>query len=106
MGVSSPALAPAAELALARWGYGRSVPSCEGADVCVRMGPRNHGGLRVDGQCLAEVNVSYWFLVAHEIGHCYGLGHSEDPGSIMYGPASNAGQDVTAADRATLRGVR
>lgn len=101
VGPSTLALAPAVDQALTAWGYGRAVPSCVGADVCVLAGRRSHAGPS-GGRCLAEVQFDAFEIVAHEIGHCFGLPHSSDPESVMFW-YSRPGQTVTAADRSALR---
>lgn len=101
VGVSTPELAQPVAHALERWGYGRQVSGCRGADVCVIRGQRNHAGPR-GRRCVAEVDTAAWYVVAHEIGHCYGLPHSDDPASVMHG-YSRPGQDVTTEDRRALR---
>lgn len=50
-----------------------------------------------DGTCLIQIHedcVNEWWLVAHELGHCMGLGHSEDAGSIMF-KDTNPNQKIT-----------
>lgn len=91
VGVSTPELAEPVQRALRSWGYGRYQATCRGADVCVMVGTAHHAGPR--GQrCIAEIaqgqdasgEPAYsWIVVAHEIGHCYGLPHSTDPTSVM-----------------------
>lgn len=51
---------------------------------------------------MAWVTHAEWRLVAHELGHGFGLGHSDDPASVMF-PYSSANLDVTDADREALR---
>lgn len=107
VGAASTVLDAPLDEALRRWGYGTRLPSCRDADVCVVLGDGSlhpNAGRQGD-RCVAEVpeRSVYWFVVAHELGHCYGLPHSDDPGSVMYGAASNANQDVTDEDRARLR---
>lgn len=109
VGASSPALAPLVAHAVEAWGYGRLVPSCAGADVCVVRGQRSHAQ-RVGDRCIAEVALGavdqlprgVWHTTAHELGHCYGLGHSDDPASVMHPKPS---VDVSDADRAVLSGT-
>lgn len=108
VGPSTPALAPLVAQAVDAWGYGRVVPSCVGADVCVVLGQRSRAG-RAGTHCVAEVALSPAVVaqpppgmrrvVEHEIGHCYGLPHSADPASVMYA-IPRVG--VTPADRAAL----
>ncbi|MCA8979413.1 MAG: hypothetical protein KDC14_05265 [Planctomycetes bacterium] len=112
VGPSTPELAPLVAHAVDAWGYGRVVESCDGADVCVIRGQRSHAG-RVGDRCVAEVALSaiadpppgVWRVVEHEIGHCYGLPHIDDPGSVMH-PGSPTSQGVSDADRAALRRVQ
>lgn len=101
VGASTPALAQPLEHAVERWGYGRQLPSCVGAEICVIDGQRSHAGPR-GRRCIAEVDTHAWYVVAHEVGHCYGIDHSADPASVMH-DYSREGQDVTDADRAELR---
>lgn len=109
VGTASPALAPLVERAVDAWGYGRLLSTCEGADVCVIASAASRAG-PVGRRCIAEVAIGgaaleqpppgVALVVEHEIGHCYGLGHSADPGSVMYPQPTH---DVSDEDRAVLR---
>lgn len=111
VGSSTPELHARVARSLEAWGYGRAVPSCANADVCVTVGTANHAGPR-GYRCFAEVYPgSRWQTVAHEIGHCYGLPHSTRPDSIMCSSGDarlgvrchpHAQRTVTAEDRREL----
>lgn len=88
--------------ALEAWGYGRPLPSCAGADVCVIAGTRHHAG-PVGQRCIAEVATPVrWETVAHELGHCFGLPHSDNELSVMY-PRYLPGMSVLEEDRGMLQ---
>jgi len=113
VGASTPELRQLTAAAVEAWGYGRYRPDCRGADVCVVLGARGaHAGPR-GSRCIAVlsgVTAADPIAVQHELGHCYGLGHSRDPTSVM---CSSSDQQlkvqvcerggVTDADRRLLR---
>lgn len=108
VGASTPTLVPLVARAVAAWRYGRALPTCQGADVCVIVGQRSHAYVRRP-RCLAEVALAgpaleqpplaVQWTVEHEIGHCYGLPHTDDPSSVMH-PRPTRG--VSARDRSDL----
>lgn len=110
VGASSTPLGPLVARAIEAWRYGRLLPNCRGADVCVIVGQRSHAYVRRP-RCVAEVALggaaleqpppAVQWTVEHELGHCYGLPHSRDEGSVMF-PRPVRG--VSEADRAVLRG--
>ena len=118
VGVSTPELAPPVRAALRAWRYGRFQTDCRGVDVCVTVGVAHHAGPRGGSRCFAEiaqgvnaagVRAYSWAVVAHELGHCFGLGHSTDPASVMcssgdkrLGVRCDPQRSVTDADRDRL----
>ena len=98
VGTDDPSLEQSTRWALGRgaWGWGRFVGSCDGADICVRRGffhPRSQVGVAIwpgqNNRCDALVLDGdpdlQAYIVAHEVGHCFGLHHNPDqPRSIMF----------------------
>lgn len=113
----TPALRGLLREAVAAWGWGRIVEDCYEADICVSRDAME-GGRRAWGRaswerdeasrCQADVMLESLSVVVHELGHCYGLGHSEDGRSLMHGRAYDGSrlQHITAADRAALGAIR
>lgn len=108
---------------LRAWGWGVHVMGCAEADICVTRGFLDPGGPYgqalwepyVGTECEARVNVQTWEIVAHEIGHCFGLDHSQDRRSVMWPTArepwetsfgDNPPRHVTLSDRRVLRSIR
>lgn len=97
--------------AVRAWGFGRAVTDCVGADVCVARafleGRAEMGRAVWDREdprtCDVWVLEARFAVVAHELGHCFGLGHSSDRRSVMYYRASRLEpRFITRSDRRLL----
>lgn len=120
VGTDDEALRPVVQQAIAAWGWGRLVETCESADICVARDALEGAGdswgrasWRPDGpaRCRVAVMVETFGVVAHELGHCFGLGHSADRRSVMYRRARGAhvaglAQFITLSDRDALTTIR
>lgn len=114
VGVRDPVLMQAAEWSVNAWDYGALQSGCDGADICVRVGMlepggplgRAYWGPGIEG-CKAEVMFPRWEIVAHEIGHCFGLGHSRHSQSVMYPTVDNTfdSSDVRYVTRSDLEAL-
>ena len=93
------------------WGWGRYLGDCNDVDICVRKGEmssetpyglakRKQGTL----QCEIIMYVDWYRIAAHELGHCYGLDHSEQDDSIMRARYHQKMQ-VTEQDLDTLHAI-
>lgn len=82
--------------------------STTGADVGGKAFPPTLDGDRITG-CVILVHHRHVSdaVLAHEVGHCFGLHHSADPARLMHevtgAPGSAVG--VTDADRAALKSL-
>ena len=115
VGVAEASLMDSAEWAVEQWSWGVLQAGCDGADICLERGALSVGGsagkalwYAQSGTCTARVNNprNQDYVVAHELGHCYGLAHNEDqPNSIMFprldpnGPHFVTDRDLEALDR-------
>jgi len=118
VGTDSAELEPDVRTALSEWNWGEYVGPCP-ADICVTRGALEEGDRHwgmaswASGtSCDANVRVHTYVVVAHEIGHCFGLGHSHDRRSIMFEYVRDPferdalGQWVTHSDRQVLRSIQ
>ncbi len=51
------------------------------------------------------LSTSLYSVALHEIGHALGLGHSADPGSLMYSSVGPANADLSASDVAGIQAL-
>lgn len=113
----TPSLRPLVRDAIAEWGWGQMVDECLDADICLSRDAME-GGRRAWGtasweptgatRCHADVMIESYQVVAHELGHCFGLGHSEDRRSLMNARTQDGARfpHVTRADLAALDAIR
>ena len=95
VGIAEPSLAASTKWALNQWEWGRFHHSCDGADICVKRGflfpgtgDKSLGRAFWPGEGNACDAVVYRpareaVVVAHEIGHCFGMDHSQHSHSVM-----------------------
>lgn len=113
---NAPELHPLVVQAIDDWGWGQLVAECLDADICVARDAME-GGRRAwgraswdpgdDARCHAEVIIPSYAVVVHELGHCFGLGHSEDRRSLMHARTGTGGfQHLTRADHEALAAIR
>ncbi|MEM9067106.1 MAG: matrixin family metalloprotease [Myxococcota bacterium] len=95
IGIAETDLSDGTRWAIKQWRWGTFQSGCQGADICVRRGflwpgasSRTGGYAEWPGQSNAcdavIVRPAFGFVIAHELGHCFGLGHSVDQRSVMY----------------------
>lgn len=93
IGTDDSSLEDDIDWAVSQWGWGSPQSGCEGADICVRRGFLVANGPAGRAEWPGRSNrCDVWVyrpindpvIVAHEIGHCFGLGHSTHPRSVMY----------------------
>ncbi len=102
--------------AVRAWRWGRYVEGASKADIYFVQGALQSGGVygtagrdpQNSARCRIEIRVQTGAVIAHELGHCYGIGHSTDRHSIMWPvarePWSTIGpiQSITPEDRRLL----
>lgn len=112
---NAPELRVLVRQAIAEWGWGQYVAECLDADICITRDAMESGRTAWgraswepagERRCQAAVIIASFPVVAHELGHCFGLGHSEDRRSLMHARTGDRFQQITRADRAALRAIQ
>jgi hypothetical protein len=116
IGVAESSLEDGTRWAIDQWEWGAYVGQCTDADICVSRGfaaRESSGGF---AQWPGEANPCdavviqprFGFVIAHELGHCFGLGHNDNRRSIMHRslPAIDEPRVVTFDDAEALDRVR
>ena len=109
-----PELVPYIKHAVRSWGWVRYSATCTGANTVVKSDPFLEPGIlgRANWEegfnyCFISIKKLSQFVITHEIGHCIGLGHSQDRASVMYptydGQRSHG---VTNHDRGMLEQIK
>lgn len=99
--------------AIDMWGWGWFIGDCNDVDICIEyVFPKptqsNSLGYALQSRgtkfCRIVMYTDRIATVAHELGHCYGIGHLDDEKAIMHA-LSSPGREMTQRDLDTLHAI-